>query len=137
MLTVLALNSDPDFKQKKIRAIAYDPGPTPGTGLARNRGTLISTVWKILSLPLLRNVFKGSNSISDAGNVLADIAMGEIPIKENGSHYIALRRGSITFPPLSDLARREDLAQNLWKESANLCGIKPGHAVFSSPPSPK
>jgi hypothetical protein len=122
MLTVLALNNDPDLKQKNIRAIAYDPGPTPGTGLVRNRGALISGAWKILSLPMLRNIFKGSNSVSGAGTALADIAIGKIIIGES-CHYAALRSGKITVPPLSDLAKRLDLAQNLWKESAKLCGI--------------
>ncbi len=122
MLTVLALNGDPDLKKRGIRAIAFDPGPTPGTGLVRGRGPLIVFLWKLLGMPLLRNVFKGSNSVDDAGKALAALARGGELISGK-CHYAALRRGKMTYPPLSDLAGRTDLAEKLWNDSAVLCGL--------------
>ena len=40
----------------------------------------------------------------------------------DGRMYAALRRGRLTWPDPSDLARRDDLAQALWNDGARLVG---------------
>jgi len=120
MLMARRLHGDEVLKQRGIKVTAYDPGAIPGTGLVRHNKVLIRVIWKILGLPLLWRVFPGSNSVRSAGSALADLARGKVPINED-FFYAALRRGKFTFPELSDLAKRDDLAHELWRESHRLC----------------
>ena len=40
-----------------------------------------------------------------------------------GQVYVSLERGEITWPDPSTLARRDDIAQQLWRDSAQLAGL--------------
>jgi hypothetical protein len=53
---------------------------------------------------------------------LADLALG-VATPPNGRTYAALRRGRLTWPDPSELARRDDVAQALWNDSARLVGL--------------
>ena len=62
--------------------VAYDPGPTPGTGLIRNSNFVVRAAWWILGNPLFIKLIPGMNSRMAAGNALADLALGKISAPE-------------------------------------------------------
>ena len=57
-----------------------------------------------------------------AGHVLAELAQGRV-IPPAGQVYVSLERGEVTWPDPSTLARRDDVAQQLWRDSAQLAGL--------------
>jgi len=52
----------------------------------------------------------------------ADLALGRI-VPPRGHLYASLVRGELTWPEPSELARRDDVAQQLWCDSAVLTGM--------------
>jgi hypothetical protein len=62
------------------------------------------------------------SSRTAAGGALADLALGKVH-PPAGRVYTALRRGRITWPEPSELARRNDLMEALWQDSAALVGL--------------
>jgi NAD(P)-dependent dehydrogenase (short-subunit alcohol dehydrogenase family) len=120
VLTARALRARADTELRRIHIIAYDPGPTPGTGLVRDQGALVRFAWEQLAIPL-RLMMRKANTIEAAGKTLAALALGTIR-SPDGRVYAALRRGLLTWPPLSELARRDDLMIALWRDSARLVG---------------
>jgi NAD(P)-dependent dehydrogenase (short-subunit alcohol dehydrogenase family) len=123
VLTARALRVRADTDTRRIHVVAYDPGPTPGTGLVRDQGTLVRFVWKRLATPL-RLLLRKANTVEAAGETLAALALGTIR-PPDGRVYAALRRGLLTWPALSELARRDDLMNALWRDSADLVGLPP------------
>jgi NAD(P)-dependent dehydrogenase (short-subunit alcohol dehydrogenase family) len=121
VLTARALDARADTRERGITVIAYDPGPTPGTGLVRGQGPLVRFVWQSLSTPL-RLMMRGANSIEAAGEMLASLALGRTK-RPDGRVYAALRGGQLIWPELSPLARRDDLAAALWRDSGVLVGL--------------
>jgi len=121
VLTARALRALAATEHRRIQIIAYDPGPTPGTGLMRDQGALLRFVWERLGTPL-RLVMRKANTIEAAGETLAALALGNIR-PPNGHVYAALRRGLLTWPQLSELARRDDLMTALWRDSAHLVAL--------------
>jgi NAD(P)-dependent dehydrogenase (short-subunit alcohol dehydrogenase family) len=121
VLTARALDARCDARDRGITVLAYDPGPTPGTGLVREQSAFIRFVWGSLATPL-RLVMRKANSIEDAGGTLAGLVLGTTSRAE-GRVYAALRRGQLTWPELSVLARRDDLVEALWRDSAALVGL--------------
>src|SRR5262245_15800413 len=69
-----ALSARPDTRARSIRVIAYDPGPTPGTGLVRHQGPLVRFVWERMAMPL-RLFMRKANTIDAAGSTLAALAL--------------------------------------------------------------
>ena len=69
----------------------------------------------------LRQLDRNLNSRTAAGNALADLALG-VATPPDGRTYAALRRGRITWPDPSSLARSDE-AQALWNDSARLVGL--------------
>jgi NAD(P)-dependent dehydrogenase (short-subunit alcohol dehydrogenase family) len=121
VLTARALDARPDARDRDITVLAYDPGPTPGTGLMREQGMFLRFVWQSLATPL-RLVMSKANSIEAAGGMLASLVLGTTK-RADGRVYAALRRGRLTWPELSPLARRDDLMSALWHDSASLVGM--------------
>lgn len=99
---------------------AYDPGLTPGTGLVRSHPWAVRRlVWPLL--PLLVPIAKGMNTLADAGRGLADLATTTpAPI---GHVYASLRKGRLTWPDPSELARDDHAVAALWHDSAELAGL--------------
>jgi NAD(P)-dependent dehydrogenase (short-subunit alcohol dehydrogenase family) len=123
VLTARAFAALPEIRSRGVRVIAYDPGATPGTGLLRSGGPVLATIWGSLGF-LLRPLFPGSNSPEAAGRALSDLARGAIERPE-GRLYATLRGGRMSWPEPSALARRDDVAQALWADSAELVGLDP------------
>jgi NAD(P)-dependent dehydrogenase (short-subunit alcohol dehydrogenase family) len=121
VLTARALHARDDTKARRIHVVAYDPGPTPGTGLVRDQGLLVRFVWERLATPV-RLIMRKANTIDAAANTLAALALGTIR-PPAGRVYAALRGGVLTWPTLSELARRDDVMNALWHDSAHLVGL--------------
>ena len=124
VLTARALAAHPVAAARRLIIIAYDPGHTPGTGLVRNENFVINFLWKPLA-PALRLMLRGSNTPEAAGHVLAKLALGQIR-PPSGRIYAALRSGIITWPEPSELARRDDVRDALWRDSGALVGLPEG-----------
>jgi NAD(P)-dependent dehydrogenase (short-subunit alcohol dehydrogenase family) len=103
-----------------LTVIAYDPGLTPGTGLVRSQHWLLRTLaWPLL--PLMLPFGKTMNSLNNAGRGLADLASATVP--PAGHVYASLRKGRMTWPAPSALARDAAAAARLWNDSARLIGF--------------
>jgi NAD(P)-dependent dehydrogenase (short-subunit alcohol dehydrogenase family) len=124
LLTARAHAAQPDTTARRLTIIAYDPSHTPGTGLVRNGNFVINLLWKLLA-PALRLILRGSNTPEAAGHALDKLALGEIS-PPSGRIYAALRSGIITWPDPSELARRDDVRDALWRDSGALVGLPEG-----------
>ena len=122
LLTARTFASRPEILARGIRVIAFDPGPTPGTGLLRNGGIVLATIWRSFGF-LLRPIFSGSNSPETAGRVLSGLARGMIERPE-GRLYVTLRSGQVTWAEPSLLAQNNEVAEALWIDSAKLVGLE-------------
>ncbi|TLG15738.1 SDR family NAD(P)-dependent oxidoreductase [Nocardia cyriacigeorgica] len=126
VLTVRALNHDAGMRARRITALAYDPGQVFGTGLARDLALPLRIAWKVLGTPVgapLRRFTPTMNTPEAAGRALAGLILGTVT-PPPGRTYAALRRGSLTWPDPSALARDDELAQALWADSARLAGLE-------------
>jgi NAD(P)-dependent dehydrogenase (short-subunit alcohol dehydrogenase family) len=121
VLTARKLAAQPDTAARRLTVIAYDPGHTPGTDLIRNENFAIKFVWKALA-PALPLILRGSNTPEAAGECLAKLALCQIR-PPSGRIYAALRGGVITWPDPSELARRDDIRDALWRDSSELVGL--------------
>ena len=125
ILTTRALRTHPDIRTRRITVIAYDPGQVFGTGLARDLAMPLRVAWAVFGTRLgapLRRLNPTRNTRAAAGLGLAQLAQGAVtPPDERG--YAALRRGRLTWPDPSLLARRDELAEALWIDSARLVGV--------------
>ena len=118
VMTALTLAERPEAAGWTVTA--YDPGLTPGTGLVREQGLAIRLLAPLV-LPLLRPFAAGMNSLADAGRGLAELATDAVP--PPGRVYAALRKGVLTWPEPSVLARDAAARQRLWDDSATLVGL--------------
>ncbi len=123
LCTILALRylaETVEAGQHNWQCIAYEPGPTPGTGLLQKGTLFMRLAWQIFTIPFIRKrILPKSNSIRDAGLALAHLALDKITLPD-GKVYAALRAGKITFPPPSKLAQNDKLMKELWQQSEQL-----------------
>ncbi len=117
LLTAKALAQSATAQDQNWQVFAYDPGLTPGTGLARDQPWVVRhLIWPLL--PLFVPFAKTMNRLSDAGRGLSDLATVTSP--PTGRIYAALRKGKLTWPDPSTLAQDEGVMQKLWADSAAL-----------------
>lgn len=122
ILTVRAVALQPEVTARNVTVLAYDPGPTPGTGLLRNAPAVAGLVWRA-SGPLLRRLVRRFNSKDAAGGHLAAIALGDVR-PPDGHYYAAVRRDALTWLEPSELARDNLARDALWQGSASLVGLR-------------
>jgi NAD(P)-dependent dehydrogenase (short-subunit alcohol dehydrogenase family) len=125
VLTARSLSERPEVQSRRVSVVAYDPGQVFGTGLAKRLSLPLRMAWWLLGTPvggLLRQLNPFLNTRTAAGNTLAELASG-LATWPGGRTYAALRRGRLSWPDPSELARRGELAQSLWKDSARLVGL--------------
>ena len=123
VLTARALAVIPEARARQVTGIAYCPGQTPGTGLVRGMSLPLRTAWRVLGGPLCA-VVPQMNSRAAAGHALADLALGVVRPPADMC-YAALRRGELTWREPSELARRDDVMFDLWRDSAELLNAAP------------
>lgn len=120
LLTARALASSPMALDRGITVVAYNPGFTPGTALGRNlpmpqRIMIRLVTWIVRRLPRI-------NTMSQGGELLADLALGRIA-PPRGHIYASVVRRQLTWPDPSDLARDDVVMAKLWADSARLVGL--------------
>ena len=98
--------------------VRHEIGQEPAVPLTDS----LVTAGHVLGWPL-RRLNRNLNSRAAAGNTLADLALGRAAASPNGRICAALRRGKLSWPDPSELARRDELAQALWNDSARLVGL--------------
>lgn len=120
LMTARALAATDDAQTQGWRVFAYDPGLTPRTGLVRAQPWAVrALLWPLL--PLVRPFAKSMNSLADAGRGLFELAStADAP---PGRVYASLRKGQLTWPEPSELARNDDVTARLWARSAELVGL--------------
>ncbi len=128
LLTARALAQSDEARRLGWRVFAYDPGFTPGTGLAGNHNWVVRRLlWPLL--PLVVPFAGGMNTLEAAGKGLADLAsIAQPPV---GAIYASLRKGRLTWPEPSALARDDAVMQRLWHDSAAMTGtqdLQPAYA---------
>lgn len=125
LLTARSLSADPTVRARRLSVVAYCPGQVFGTGLAQHLSLPWRVAWSVLGSPvgwLPRRLSGTLNSRAAAGGALADLALGRTAVPE-GKRYAALRHGEVTWPEPSELARDDDVAATLWRDSARLVGL--------------
>ena len=102
-----------------LAVIAFDPGFSPGTGLARSYPPPLGLVFRYI-LPL---VVRGDRISTPAvsGRLLAALAAEPAYADSRGAYWAVNRRRLIEEPP-SALARDDDACRRLWEDSAALAG---------------
>lgn len=104
-----------------IMVAAYNPGFTPGTGLARNYPGPVGFIFRHL-LPLFTRRSERVNSVDTAGEMLAALAVDPAYAGSRGNYFTA-RNGSLREVPPSMLARDDAACAKLWDDSAVLSGM--------------
>lgn len=126
VLTARWLSAHPDVQTRRLTVVAYDPGQVFGTGLAKDLALPLRMAWSVLGTSVLgwplRRLNRELNTRAAAGNALADLALG-LATPPDGRTHAALRRAQLSWPDPSELARRDELAQALWNDSARLVGL--------------
>lgn len=125
LLTVRALS-----RRRAVEAttVAFCPGQVFGTGLAQQLSFPQRAAWTVLGTRVgapLRRLDSYLNSRPAAAGALADLALG-VAVPPAGRLYAALRRERLTWPDPSEQARRDELADRLWNDSARLVGAVGG-----------
>ncbi|MFB4268202.1 SDR family NAD(P)-dependent oxidoreductase [Nonomuraea sp. GTA35] len=121
LMTARTLATRPEALAKQLTVLAYDPGPTPGTGLSRNFSLPIRLLWSLLGTRLGALVPR-MNSRRAAGHTLADLCLGTIT-PPAGQRYASLVRGRLTWPQPSKTACDRAAGEALWQDSAALIGL--------------
>jgi NAD(P)-dependent dehydrogenase (short-subunit alcohol dehydrogenase family) len=119
LLMARALAALPEAKSRQFCVTAYNPGFTPGTALQRAWPIPVRVLMMVVGLmrPVLR-----FNTVAQAGSVLAQLTFGEIR-PPDGRIYASLVKRRLTWPEPSVLARRDDLMNALWSDSARMVGL--------------
>lgn len=121
ILTVRALAIQHEVRAKNVTVLAYDPGPTPGTGLLRNAPAIGRIMWKTFGA-VLRRLVPRFNSKRAAGGNLAALALGQARPPAD-RYYAAVRRDTLRWLEPSELAQNDDARDALWTDSAALVGL--------------
>lgn len=126
VLTARYAQQTEEATARQLTIMAFDPGPTAGTGLMRNFGTVGNLLWRLSATPLKPLLPKFSkipfNAPQDVGRTLSNLALGTIAVPED-RRYACLRGGKLAWPDPSELARSDAAMQKLWLDSAQLVGL--------------
>jgi NAD(P)-dependent dehydrogenase (short-subunit alcohol dehydrogenase family) len=110
---------------KNIRVNAFDPGLTPGTGLAKSYPAPLQFLWNNV-MPMMRYLRKNTNSPATSGSRLANLAFGEALRPLNGIYY---SDGKVTKS--STDSYNKAYQAELWKSSIELTAIQQQDTTIS------
>jgi NAD(P)-dependent dehydrogenase (short-subunit alcohol dehydrogenase family) len=117
VMTARTFATHPDVLARGLRAFAYDPGLTPGTGLVRSAPFVVRRlIWPVL--PLIQPFSGGMNRLVNAGRGLADLSDGSVSSKT--AIYCSLRKGKAIWAQPSTLAQDDAACAKLWRDSATM-----------------
>ncbi len=119
LMMALSLAGTAAAKERGLTVIAYSPGFIAGTSLFRS-----SPLWARLAVYFATFIrpMTGATTLNQAGMCLADLALGRIR-PSSGRTYAVLSNGQLTWPDPSELARQDEVARNLWRNSARMVGL--------------
>ena len=103
---------------KNIRVNAFDPGLTPGTGLAKSYPAPLRFAWNNI-MPMMRYFRKNTNSPATSGSRLANLAFSKELRQLNGIYY---SDGKVTKS--STDSYNKAYQAELWKSSIELTAIQ-------------
>ena len=103
---------------KEIRINAFDPGLTPGTGLAKSYPAPLRFVWNNI-MPIMTYFKKNTNTPKTSGSRLANLAHANELRNLNGIYY---SDGKVTNS--STASYDKDYQAELWKSSIELTVIQ-------------
>ena len=104
-----------------LAVMAFDPGLTPGTGLARHHFGPIGAIFKHV-LPLVMRKGPGVSTPENSGRLLADLVLSPDYGAARGD-YFAVRGEALERRDPSVLARDDAACAKLWDDSAELVGL--------------
>jgi len=110
---------------KNIRVNAFDPGLTPGTGLAKSYPAPLRFVWNNI-MPMMRYFRKNTNSPATSGSRLANLAFSKELRQLNGIYY---SDGKVTKS--STDSYNKAYQAELWKSSIELTAIQQQDTTIS------
>lgn len=120
ILTARELSKRTAAARADLAIAAFDPGFTPGTGLARSYPGPIGWIFRYI-LPLFISGQRVSTP-RNSGGLLADLASSPAYSNARGT-YFAVRGKQAPETQPSVLARDDAVAAKLWDDSARLVGL--------------
>jgi NAD(P)-dependent dehydrogenase (short-subunit alcohol dehydrogenase family) len=121
VMTARELAHRTDGAHPDLTIIAFDPGFTPGTGLARDYPGPSGLIFRFL-LPLLVKRTDRVSTPQNSGRLLAELVTDPAHAGLRG-RYMAVRRQAVLDAPPSAVAHDAELAERLWDNSAGLVGL--------------
>ena len=119
LLMARGLATSDEAKAKSLTVGAYNPGLTVGTSLFR-----AWPLWARLAMGavgLIRPMARLA-TVDQAGQNLADLALGRTT-PPAGRLYASLVKRQLTWPDPSELGRKDDVMNGLWRDSARMVGL--------------
>ena len=120
VLTVRSLATHLADNRPDIMLAAFDPGFTPGTGLARDYPGPLNLIFRHVMPLVMRG--ERTSTPENSGRLLADLATEPGYAGARGA-YFAVRGKQLVETPPSKLARDEAVAERLWTDSAAMVGL--------------
>jgi NAD(P)-dependent dehydrogenase (short-subunit alcohol dehydrogenase family) len=119
LLIARGLAASNEARTKNLNVVAYNPGLTIGTSLFR-----AWPLWAKVAMGVVGLVrpFARMNTVEISGKTLAELALERIT-PPPGRVYASLNSRKLEWPDPSELARRDDVMQRLWRESARMVGF--------------
>jgi NAD(P)-dependent dehydrogenase (short-subunit alcohol dehydrogenase family) len=107
-----------------IAVNAFNPGTTPGTGLARDASPLNRLGWNVL-LPLLLPLFPGMSSPEASGKALARLVLDPDLQDVTGKYFEGMQERAS-----SQESYDPSKAAQLWGTSASLVNLQPDETIL-------
>ncbi|MDQ2861537.1 MAG: hypothetical protein M3T55_12610 [Pseudomonadota bacterium] len=104
-----------------LMVAAFDPGFTPGTGLARDYPGPVGMIFRF-ALPPVAGLSEKVSTPANSGRLLAELATSPRYQTARGG-YFALRGTTLVERQPSKLAQDPRLAERLWRDSAAMVGL--------------
>ncbi len=113
-----------------ITVNAFNPGPTPGTGLARDAGAFQRFGWNVV-LPLLRRQYPDLSSPEAAAKGLTRLVLDPALEQTTGKYFERMNERAS-----SQESYDQRKAAELWETSAELVRLQPGESLLRMQSSP-
>jgi protochlorophyllide reductase len=104
-----------------IAVASFDPGFTPGTGLARDYPGPAGAIFRYV-LPMVAPKKPGTSTPAVSGRLLADMVTAPAYASARGD-YFAVRSSALVAKSPSALAQDAAACARLWDDSARLVGL--------------